>query len=175
MNAKTIIRKAKDRENPYAQIARSAAQDDRLSWKATGLLCYILSLPDDWQIRLSDLAKRKQDGIAATKSALKELAAAGYIGKKSYRDEKGRFVKHECIIHEAPITNNCPLSINPTSGLMDATNNTLYKETDKNDFDPFEFTTQIEQEERRKEMFQNKTLVHTYNPNNPDIFRPALM
>ena len=51
----------------------------------------------------------------------------------------------------------------------------IYTETTTLDFDPFEFTTQIEQEERRKEMFQNKTLVHTYNPNNPNIFRPALM
>ena len=128
MNAKTIIRKAKDKENPYAQIARSAAQDSTLSWKATGLLCYILSLPDDWQIRLSDLAKRKQDGIAATKSALKELLNNGYIEKISHRNEKGRFIKHECIIHESPITENHPLSRNPLSGFMDATNNTLNKE-----------------------------------------------
>ena len=52
MDKKTIIRKAKNKDNPYVMMAKSAVQDDKLSWKATGLLSYILSLPDDWQIYL---------------------------------------------------------------------------------------------------------------------------
>ena len=41
--------------------------------------------------------------------------------------------------------------------------------------DEYDQATEIHQQERVQEMFQNKTLVYTYNPNNPDIFRPALM
>lgn len=120
MNAKTIIRKVKDKENPYAQIAKSAAQDNRLSWKATGILSYILSLPDDWQIYVKDLAKRKKDGISATRSALRELIGAGYIEKTSIRNGKGQFVKHEYLVHESPLAT----IHKSTYGLVDATKET---------------------------------------------------
>ena len=149
MNAKTIIRKAKNKENPYAQIARTAAQDERLSWKATGMLCYILSLPDDWQIYLKDLAKRKQDGISATRSALKELAAAGYIEKISTRNEKGQFVKHEHLIHEQPITTIQKSNI----GFLDTTKETLNKD-DNYIYNNYDWQTDIDREERRQEIFK---------------------
>ena len=101
-NKRTIIRKAKDSENPYTMIAKSAVQDGGLSWKATGLLCYILSLPDDWQIYVIDLASRKTDGNYGTKTALKELIARGYVKRAIIRNEMGHFVP-----------NNCPLNITP--------------------------------------------------------------
>lgn len=120
MNVKTIIRIAKNKENPYAQIARSAVQDETLSWKATGLLTYLLSLPDDWQIYLADLIKRKKDGMGGTRSALKELRKAGYIEKVSTRNDKGHYVKHEHFVHEEPLS-----TIHKSkSGLLDATNKT---------------------------------------------------
>jgi hypothetical protein len=149
LNAKTIIRKAKDKQNPYAQIARSAAQDTRLSWKATGLLCYILSLPDDWQIYLKDLAKRKKDGISATRAALKELASAGYIEKISTRNDKGQFIKHEHLIHESPITINQKSNI----GILDATKETLNKETESFD-DLHGWIRDQDIEERRQDVFR---------------------
>jgi len=161
LNAKTIIRKAKNKENPYAQIARTAAQDERLSWKATGMLCYILSLPDDWQINLRDLANRKQDGISATKTALKELTTAGYIEKVSYRNEKGQFVGHEHIIHEEPL----PETRNPLSGFVDTTKETKNKDDNyiynnaggnggKMINIPVDAWTELDQEERRQEIFK---------------------
>lgn len=122
MNEKTILRKAKNKENPYAQISRSAVQDKKLSWKATGLLAYLLSLPDDWQVYLSDLAKRKASGTSATSSAYKELCEAGYIQKVSTRNEKGHFVKHEHFVHEAPLSTNQK----PENGILDTTNKTIY-------------------------------------------------
>ncbi len=45
--SKTIVRVNK-RSNPYVVIDKTALNDDRLSWKAKGVLCYLLSLPDDW-------------------------------------------------------------------------------------------------------------------------------
>lgn len=53
--------------------------DDRLSWKAVGLLTYMLTRPDDWAFRRSDITNRHTDGLAAVKSGLKELRAAGYL------------------------------------------------------------------------------------------------
>jgi len=137
MNPKTIIRKAKNKENPYAQIAKTAVQDKRLTWKATGLLAYILSLPDDWQIYAVDLARRKADGISATRSALKELATAGYIELISSRNEKGKYIKHEHLVHENPLT-----TIQKTEyGFLDTTNTDLTNTQDFSSLDRLRYDT----------------------------------
>lgn len=103
MNKKTIIRKAKNSENPYAQIAKSALQDNVLSWKATGLLSYILSLPDDWEVSVADLINRKTDGKASTRSGLGELITKGYVLRESHRNEKGTFIRHDYVVYEEPV------------------------------------------------------------------------
>ena len=66
-------------DGPYTVIGNEAAQDSSLSWKARGLLIYLLSLPRDWNIRLSELARHATDGIDSTRKAMDELLNAGYI------------------------------------------------------------------------------------------------
>jgi len=66
-------------DGPYTVIGNEAAQDSSLSWKAKGLLIYLLSLPKDWNIRLSELARHATDGIDSTRKAMDELLNAGYI------------------------------------------------------------------------------------------------
>ncbi|TKI88055.1 DNA-binding protein, partial [Bacillus wiedmannii] len=41
-----IFRVKKD--NNYSVINNTGLKDKRLSWKAKGILAYILTLPDDW-------------------------------------------------------------------------------------------------------------------------------
>lgn len=138
MNKRTIIRKAKNKDNPYVMIAKTAVQDDGLSWKATGLLSYILSLPDDWQIYLTELTKHKRDGKQSTRSALKELIDRGYIAKCVKRDSKGKFLRFEYTVHEVPNLSIYPKAEN---GLMDTTNKDLTNK-DEQDY--------IIQEKRRR-------------------------
>ena len=116
---KTIIRKAKNRENPYAQIANSALRDEVLSWPGTGLLAYLLSLPDDWEINLSDLKNRKKSGKAATRTALNELVRHGYIERRIVRNEKGRFVQFEYLLYERPILRIVGSEVIPTRDDVD--------------------------------------------------------
>ena len=66
-------------DGPYTVIGNAAAQDSQISWKAKGLLIYLLSLPKDWNIRLSELARHATDGIDSTRKAMDELLNAGYI------------------------------------------------------------------------------------------------
>jgi len=66
-------------DGPYTVIGNAAAQDSQISWKAKGLLVYLLSLPRDWNIRLSELARHATDGIDSTRKAMDELLNAGYI------------------------------------------------------------------------------------------------
>ena len=70
-NNTIFFREKKDRD--YTVINNTVLKDERLSWKAKGLFCYLLSLPEDWNICLNDLQNRAKDGIDGLKSAVKEL------------------------------------------------------------------------------------------------------
>lgn len=99
---KTIIRVNKNKENPYVQIDKRIFEDDRLSWKAKGLLGYFLSRPDDWEVSVYDLINRSKDGRDSVYAGMKELREVGYMDRIPDRNEKGRIVKHYYIVFESP-------------------------------------------------------------------------
>lgn len=103
MTDKTIFRRAKDRENPYVMIDKEIFQDRALSWKAKGLLGYLLSRPDDWIVRMTDLAKQSTDGMASVRTAVKELEDAGYMVRRREQDDEGKF-QWTVEVHEVPVT-----------------------------------------------------------------------
>jgi hypothetical protein len=98
--SKTIFRTVK-RENPYAQIDKTVLNDKRLSWKAKGLLAFLLSKPDNWEINIKNLIKQAKDGKEAIYSGIKELITFGYIVRVESRN-KGRFAQIEYLIYENP-------------------------------------------------------------------------
>lgn len=89
------------REHGFTVIDNAALRDCTLSFKATGLLAYLLSMPDEWTPRREQLAEAKTDGVAAVRAALKELTAAGYLVRKVERLADGRTVTVS-EIHERP-------------------------------------------------------------------------
>lgn len=96
------------RERAFTTIDNAALRDDRLSFKATGLLAYLLSMPDEWSPRREHLATVKSDGVASIRAALKELADAGYLVRKIERGADGKtFTVSE--IRETPLAENPPL------------------------------------------------------------------
>src|SRR3990172_3952024 len=76
---KTVFRVEKNKDNPFVMIDRRTIENPKLSWKAKGVLAYLLSRPDDWVIRFKDLAKRAPDGGHIVRAAMKELRDAGHI------------------------------------------------------------------------------------------------
>lgn len=98
----STFRVTKDKNNPYVMINKSSLQDERLSWKAKGLLVYLLSLPDDWKIYETELINHAKDGRDGTRSAIKELIDAGYITRERTRDEKGRLTGTDYNVYEVP-------------------------------------------------------------------------
>lgn len=98
----TIIRTNK-RDNPYVMIDKYGLNDDRLSWKAKGLLAYLLSKPDDWQVYERDLIKRATDGRDAVRTGLRELEACGYLSRHQVRGEDGSFGHMEYVVYERPM------------------------------------------------------------------------
>lgn len=83
------IQVIKNRENPFVQVDKFAINDSRLSWKAKGILVYLLSKPDKWRINSNDLYKRSIDGYDSLKSGLNELALTGYMETFSVSKDNG--------------------------------------------------------------------------------------
>lgn len=96
-----IIRTVKQ-ENPFVQIDKLFLSDNKVSFKAKGILAYILSKPDGWTIRVNDLVKRSADGKAAIGSGIDELMLHGYIFKYQDRKEDGTFGEWVYEVYERP-------------------------------------------------------------------------
>ncbi len=102
------LRKPKTRN--YTTIHNSIIRDKALTWQAKGMLCYILSLPDNSIVSIDALISGAPDGHTCVSNTLNELEKAGYIlrrkkntfdGKNLSKEGKdmGRLV-HECLVTE---------------------------------------------------------------------------
>lgn len=96
----TIIRARRRRQ--FVILDHQAVTDTRLSWAARGLLCYLLSLPDDWKVYVNDLRKRGDLGRDGILKLLKELREAGYVHFRRTRDKQGRIRGGVYYVYECP-------------------------------------------------------------------------
>jgi hypothetical protein len=99
----TIRRSPHDKENPYVVINKNCLQDHSISWEARGLLSYLLSLPNDWEVHVSHLSKlykKKGGGRDAILSMLNELIECGYCERVQTKKDNGEFSKLEYHITE---------------------------------------------------------------------------
>lgn len=103
----------------YSVINNEFLNDNRLSWKAKGILTWLLSRPDNWQPKLIDMQKRSSDGRDSTSSGINELIKYGYIIRESQRDNKGLFLGYDYQVYELPVSGltdaDIPVSENPVS------------------------------------------------------------
>lgn len=67
-----VIR-VKKRPSNFVMMDKTFLEDDRLSYKAKGLLAYLLSKPDDWKVIVGNLVNSSKDGKASVYAGLKEL------------------------------------------------------------------------------------------------------
>ena len=98
---KIVVKKKTD----YTVISNVFLRDERLSLKSKGLLAYVLSLPNDWVLYVSELANHHKDGTSAIYSAFKELTDLGYVRRKRERID-GKLGGIDYIISETPILEN---------------------------------------------------------------------
>lgn len=89
MSDSVIVRRRVHRN--FTTLDNELIRDVRLSWKALGLLVFLLSLPPNFKLRLIYLAKLRRSGRDATRSGLKELEDAGYLLIERRHDALGRF------------------------------------------------------------------------------------
>jgi hypothetical protein len=78
-------------------------RDARLSYKARGMLAYILSHEHDWEVHVDDLVKQSQkDGRTAVQSALQELLMYHYAILHVVRDSTGKVRGKEYVVYDVP-------------------------------------------------------------------------
>ena len=97
-----VIR-VKKSPNSFVTMDKSFLEDSRLSYKAKGILAYLLSKPDNWKVIVGNLVNYSADGKASVYAGLKELKECGYYEKVPIRNERGtRIIRWESTIYENP-------------------------------------------------------------------------
>lgn len=84
-----MIRRARGAGDPLVLIARAAAQDAQLSYRARGILLAVMSRPDDWRTDIDALARGGREGEHAIATALRELEARGYLRRTARQRPAG--------------------------------------------------------------------------------------
>jgi hypothetical protein len=102
----TILRRGSRASDNFTSITNDALRDSRLTFKARGILAYLMSHSDGWEINVSAIARAGGCGRDAVMSGLKELREAGYLHMTQVHDEGGRMAKWEYEITDAPQSEN---------------------------------------------------------------------
>jgi predicted DNA-binding ribbon-helix-helix protein len=100
----SIIKK-KHKAQPFVMIDKTFLEDSKLSWKAKGLMGYLLSRPENWSIRKADLVKRSTDSETVVETILNELMIGGYIYYYPERNPNGTVKEWVYLCFETPEDN----------------------------------------------------------------------
>ncbi len=85
-----IFRIRKNSDNPYVMVNKGFVYDSSLSAKAKGILLYLLSRPDDWQVYETELLSHFSDGRDSIRSGIQELIQSNYVHRQRFRDPTGK-------------------------------------------------------------------------------------
>lgn len=77
---------------PFTMIPNALLADTGISWKAKGVISYLLGKPAHWKARTKDIERHGTGGETEIRSALQELRNAGYARLERHT-EKGKVVQ----------------------------------------------------------------------------------
>ena len=79
----------------FTAIENEVLRDKNLSFKAKGLLCVIMGLPDTWDFTVKGIAAISTEGETAVRSTIKELKDAGYCASEpKYENGKIKYLEY---------------------------------------------------------------------------------
>jgi len=120
-----LINKAKYYKD-FTVLPNAIFEDKEMSLKATGLLNYALSKPEDWKIKTQDIINRFSDGRDSVYSAIKELEKLGYMTKVQDQENNGKFTEVVYEVYDTPRKTKPlpakPLPANPQHSNTDISN-----------------------------------------------------
>jgi len=136
----------------FVTMDKGFLENPNLSWKAKGILAYLLSKPDNWKVIISNVLKNATDGKGSVYKGLSELKEYGYYSKVPIRDEKGVIVRWDSVVLEVPDMQyaknaaSCPLPKNQEMDNQEMGNQEIdnpfldNREHSNNDFNNTNFT-----------------------------------
>lgn len=114
----------------YTVMSNVPLREKKMSLKAKGMICLMLSLPEDWDYSISGLEQICSESKTAIRSTLRELEKFGYLRVEKVRDELGR-INYEYHIFESPCSEE-PHSSQPCTRNLYAVNGTQRNTNNKN-------------------------------------------
>lgn len=121
-------------ERNFTQIPNVWTRDKRLSWKARGLLGYLLSHAEGWRTTVADLIAAGPDGRDSIRAGLAELRANGYLVRDQAKRDDGTFaeVTYTLADPHSPLT-GYPSPGEPSAGEPSPGNPPLQKNNNSED------------------------------------------
>lgn len=99
------IRRGPRRADQFTILSNDVLNDKRLSFRARGVLIWLLSKPADWRTRSESIAAQSdKDGRDSIRSAMRELAELGYLVREKTQDETTGRWSTTSTVYEEPIT-----------------------------------------------------------------------
>lgn len=97
-----MVKVKKNFKNYYVSLSRQLIRDERLSWKARGIMAYLWDQSDEWNFHQSEVVKHSADGVDSLRSGLHELEKFGYLTRKRVRKENGNWGDTEWVLNQEP-------------------------------------------------------------------------
>lgn len=101
----TIHRTKHDASTQYFVMSRHTAQDRNLSFEARGLLSYLLSKPENWEVQIPDLMNEGNCGRDRVYRVIRELTERKYIKREAIRHDN-KYAGIRYTVYELPYTDS---------------------------------------------------------------------
>lgn len=89
------------RADHFTILPNETLRDQRLTFKARGLLVFLLSQPPGYRVSSERIAADAKEGRDAIRGMLRELEAAGYLRRERHRCLDGTFVT-DAVVYDEP-------------------------------------------------------------------------
>lgn len=99
----TIIRAPRPNRN-FTILNNDITRANNVTYRARGILAYLLSQPDHWRTNSDRLQYPGTEGRDAIRSALDELQRAGYVVFVTRQTAKGTWIS-EWLVYDEPVHN----------------------------------------------------------------------
>lgn len=98
--------------SPFSPVPKELLNDSRISWKAKGIISYLLGKPQGWAVQVTDLCNKSSDGEVSVRAGLKELRDFHYVRLEKQR-KGGRIVGWIWRVSDTP-------NLEPEEGCVDS-------------------------------------------------------
>lgn len=84
-----LVRRKLSFEKQFTQIPNAYLRDERLGYRAIGILAHLMSHSDGHEVSIKTLAEDGPDGVSAVRTAVEKLEEHGYLTRENTRAHGG--------------------------------------------------------------------------------------